>query len=273
MTNRIEQMFSHLKKKGRKALIGYVTAGFPKKNTLTVLAPLLGKSGLDLLELGVPFSDPIADGPTIQRASQVALANGVTLSWVLQAVSSLRSQDVSLPIVLMSYSNPILSMGLDRFFTKAKRSGVDGLIVPDLIPEEGRPFETAARKNQIDLIYLVAPTTPSDRLKQIAKATRGFLYAVSLTGVTGARDRLPRGVTEFLTRIRRFTTKPVAVGFGLSSSQHIQAVRKHVHGVIVGSALIHEIERSEKKSWKGVGRYVSLLQKALNPGKETSNAS
>lgn len=263
--NRIDRTFARLRRSKRKALIGYVTAGFPTKSAFFKLVPLLERSGLDLLELGVPFSDPIADGPTIQRASERALRQGVTLSWILQAVSSLRRKGIRLPIILMSYANPLLTHGLDRFFERAAAAGVDGLIVPDLILEEAAAFQRPARKCRIAMIYLAAPTTPDDRLRRIAHATRGFLYAVSLTGVTGARRSLPPGVMEFLGRLRRLTSKPVAVGFGLSTPDHVRAIRPSADGVIVGSALIREIETSRSNSFVNVARYVGSLQQALNP--------
>ena len=238
--NRIDQTFARLKRSRRKALIGYLTAGFPTKAGFAHLVCALEKAGLDLFEIGVPFSDPVGDGMTIQRSSQKALANGVTLEWVLRAVSALRPQ-IKAPIILMSYANPLAAMGLQRFFARAKAAGVDGVIIPDLIPEEGKPFDQLAAKNGIALIYLAAPTTTRKRLKRIARATRGFLYAVSLTGVTGARKTVAAGVPGFLSQIRRFTSKPVAVGFGISTPSQVQSVRKRVDGVIVGSALIDQL--------------------------------
>src|ERR1035437_3760005 len=163
--NRIDQTFKSLKQVGQKALIGYVTAGFPTKASLRTLIPLLEKAALELLEIGVPFSDPIADGPTIQHSSQIALQNGVTLVWILQSVTQLRRQGVKLPIILMSYCNPIHAMGIDKFFKQAQASGVDGLIIPDIILEEGEPYAQSAAKHGIDLVYLVAPTTPRARIR------------------------------------------------------------------------------------------------------------
>ncbi len=263
MTNRIDQTFSRLKKQKRKALVGYVTAGFPNKKALATLVPLLEKSGLDILELGVPFSDPIADGPTIQRASQVALAQGTTLSWILSQVKSLR-RTVKLPIILMSYSNPIFAVGVEAFFRACKNVGVDGLIIPDLIPEESGYFDAASRKYGVHLIYLVAPTTPSERIKQVARATRGFLYAVSLTGVTGTRKDLPKDVVGFLDQVHRASPCPVAVGFGISTPEQVRRLRSHVDGIIVGSALIHAVEKSDRRTYRQAGRYVASLAKALN---------
>src|SRR5258708_7438611 len=170
--NAIDQTFARLKRSGKKALIGYVTAGFPTQAAFSNVVRRLEKAGLDLLEVGVPFSDPVADGATIQRASQKALQNGVTLEWILKTVKTLR-RDVRLPIIFMSYSNPLLHMGLPHFFARAKAAGVDGVIIPDLIPEEGKPFERVASKCGIALIYLATPTTSPVRLKQIVRATPG----------------------------------------------------------------------------------------------------
>jgi tryptophan synthase alpha chain len=266
--NRIDQTFTRLKKSGRKALIGYVTAGFPTKAGFPAVVKNLEKAGLDMLEIGVPFSDPVADGPTIQRASQKALQNGVTLDWVLRTSAALR-RDATLPIILMSYSNPILAMGLDRFFARAKQSGVDGVIIPDLTPEEGKAFESSAGKHGTALIYLAAPTTDNTRLHRIAHATHGFLYAVSLTGVTGARAAVAPDLARFLSRIRRSTSKPVAVGFGISTPDHVRSVRRHADGIIVGSALINHLE----KSVQSASRFVTSLQAALNSRKESNHAS
>jgi tryptophan synthase alpha chain len=269
--NRIDRTFKVLKLCRRKALIGYVTAGFPTKASLLTLVPLLEKSGLDLLELGVPFSDPIADGPTIQHSSQLALENGVTLEWVLKSARQLRQKGVKLPLIFMSYCNPIHTMGVDLFFQKAAACGVDGLIIPDMIPEEADVYERSARKRGIDLIYLVSPTTPRARARMIVRRTNGFLYAVSLTGVTGTRKALPIHAATFLKSIKKVCRKPVAVGFGLSTPQQVHDISKHADGVIVGSALIREIERSKRTSFKGAAAFVKSLRRALD--KENTHAS
>jgi len=264
MANRIEKVFARLKNARRKALIGYLTAGFPAKSAFGKLVRVLENSGVDLLEVGVPFSDPIADGPTIQHASQVALKNGVTLDWILQSVKSLRRDGVELPIIMMSYCNPIQAMGLARFFSTAQAAGVDGLIIPDMIPEESADYSRLARKYQIDLIYLVAPTTPKPRIREIARKTSGFLYAVSLTGVTGVRTALPGHVNAFLHYVKDVSPKPVAVGFGLSTPTQVHEISRSVDGVIVGSALIRAIEKSSKPPYPGVVRFIRSLKGALN---------
>lgn len=258
--NRIDQMFAQLKRSGKKALIGYLTAGFPTKIAFVQAVKRLEKAGLDLLEVGIPFSDPVADGPTIQLASQKALNHGVTLDWTLKTVKALR-KEVHIPIILMSYSNPLIAKGIEPFFKAAKAAGVDGVIIPDLIPEEGSLFEGPAQRHGIAVIYLAAPTSTRDRLQKIARATQGFLYAVSLTGVTGARQALPQDVTKFLSQIRDFTRKPVAVGFGISSPEQVRTMRKQADGIIVGSALINHLE----KSLGHAERFVAALQKSLNP--------
>jgi len=271
--NRIDQTFRRLKRQNRKALIGYITAGYPNKPSFRKLVPLLEHSGLDLLEVGVPFSDPIADGPTIQHASQIALENGVTLHWILRSIRNLRRESIALPVILMSYCNPIHAMGIDRFFKAARASGVDGLILPDMIPEESGPYARAAKREGIALIFLVAPITPKPRIRAIARKTRGFLYAVSMTGVTGVQKAVPAQVTGFLKMVGGVSSRPVAVGFGLTTPEQIQAVSRYADGVIVGSALIRAIEKSKGSSFNAAGRFVESLARALNPGKDTSYAS
>ncbi len=273
MANRIDQTFSRLKKARRKALIGYITAGFPTKVSLKALVPLLERSGVDILEIGVPFSDPIADGPTIQYSSQMALRNGVTLAWILQSVKAMRQAGVELPLILMSYSNPIYAMGIDRFFQSARVAGVDGLIIPDLIPEEAEPFSRPAKKNGVYLIYLVAPTTPKARIRMIAQKTSGFLYAVSLTGVTGVSKVVPSDVAAFLKLIKTACRKHVAVGFGITTPHQAQEVARYADGVIVGSALIREIEKSKRTSFKSTAQFITSLRRALDYPKGAAHAS
>jgi tryptophan synthase alpha chain len=264
MANRIDQIFVNLKKRKAKALIGYLTAGFPTKSSFRRLVPLLEQNGVDVLELGVPFSDPIADGPTIQFASQVALKNGVTLDWILNSVKALRGEGVRFPIIFMSYCNPIHAMGIDRFFQRAQSAGVDGVIIPDLVPEEGGPYGRAAKRYGLDLIYLVAPTTPKARIRAIAKQTHGFLYAVSLMGVTGVQKVLPKEVSLFLKSIKTVCKKPIAVGFGLSTPRQVRNLSHHADGVIVGSALIRAVEKSKGPRYEGVARFVRSLKGALH---------
>jgi len=268
---KIARTFSILKKQKRKALIGYMTAGFPTKSSLKTLVRKLEASGLDILEIGVPFSDPIADGPTIQHSSQIALKNGVTLEWIFKSVNELRQERVQLPIVFMSYCNPIYAMGIDAFFRKAASSGVDGVIIPDLIPEEGAPYALAAKRHGIDLIYLVAPTTPKARIRIVAGKTTGFLYAVSLTGVTGVQKALPAEAAGFLNYTTSVSRAPVAVGFGITTPDQARHIARYADGVIVGSELIRQIEKSKSLSFTAACAFVNSLRSALD--KETAHAS
>jgi len=260
--NRIDETFKALKAKQDKALIGYLTAGYPDKKSFEALVPRLVEAGLDMLEIGIAFSDPIADGPVIQQASQKALDNGVTLDWTLQATARLR-QTIKIPFIFMSYCNPIYAMGLETFFKRAKESGVDGLIVPDLIPDVAGPYEQAAQQHGIHLIYLASPTSPKARLVQIAKQTRGFLYVVSLTGVTGARADLPKDLGAFVVRARGTSRVPVAVGFGISTPAQAKAVGKLADGVIVGSALIKAVSASQAPHFSEAISFVTSLKKEL----------
>jgi len=264
MTNRIDRTFVQLRKRRQKALIGYITAGFPTRGDLPQLVRLLEKAGTDILEIGVPFSDPIADGPTIQHASQVALQQGATLGWVLTSVKRLRQNGIKIPLILMTYCNPVYSMGIERFFKAASAAGVDGTIFPDLIPEEADDYAHAARKYGLDLIYLAAPTTPKERIRMIAAQTHGFLYAVSLTGVTGTRRVLPIELPRFLKSIRAVCRKPIAVGFGISTPALARAAARHADGIIVGSALIREIEKSHNNGFGDAVRFVRHLKGALH---------
>ncbi len=242
--NRIDRLFSELKSQGRKALVAYVTGGYPSLPAMDRAVRDLVKAGVDLVEIGVPFSDPIADGPTIQLSSQKALEGGITPARLLDWVKSFRKKHET-PMVLMTYMNPIQGMGLNSFARRARAAGVDGVIVPDLIIEEGRPLEKALGSAGIHLIYLVAPTTPPPRRTEIARRSRGFLYAVSLTGVTGARRALPRDLGSFLADVRRRSPVPVAVGFGISDGEQARHAAAHADGVIVGSAFITRLKNRE----------------------------
>jgi tryptophan synthase alpha chain len=195
-----------------------------------------------LFELGVPFSDPLADGATIQRASELALANGVRLPLCLETVAALRARGVAAPLVLMGYFNPFLQYGLERLAADAAAAGADGLIIPDLPPEEADACLSACRSNGLDLIFLVAPTTPDERIAEIAKVASGFIYCVALTGVTGARRELWPGLPDFLARVRRHIDLPLVVGFGISSAEHVRQISAFAEGAIVASALINTIE-------------------------------
>lgn len=239
-TNRIASVFAEKKAQNKKVLIAYVTGGYPSMKAMDHAVRDLEAGGVDLLEIGVPFSDPIADGPVIQAASHKALSTGVTLLSLLSWVKSFR-QKSSLPVVLMTYMNPVHRLGLKNFSQRSRAAGVDGVIVPDLVIEEGRALEQVLAEEGVSLIYLVAPTTPPARRTQIAERSRGFLYAVSVAGVTGARRGLPPGVDEFLKDLKERSPVPVAVGFGVSNGDQAREISRLTDGVIVGSAVVERV--------------------------------
>lgn len=239
--SRITATFDNLRSAGRVALMPYLTIGYPLLESALALVPVLVDAGADLIELGVPFSDPLADGATIQAASQRALDNGVTLSFCLEQAATLRGLGIAVPLVLMGYYNPIFQMGLEHFARRAASAGIDGVIVPDLPPEESDELLLALRLQGIDPVFLLAPTSDDRRVQLVAEHTSGFLYLVSLTGVTGARDRLSAGVESFIKRVRPVTDLPIAVGFGISTPAQAARVARLADGVIVGSALIRAI--------------------------------
>lgn len=257
---RIEQRFSILKENNQKAFIAYIMAGDPDLHTTEELVFELERQGVDLIELGVPFSDPLADGPTIQAAGQRALASGTTLSGILELISRIRNR-VEIPIVLMSYFNPIYHYGVSTFLHDAKLKGVDGLIIPDLSLEEGEEITALAGMTGVDLIFLVAPTSSLGRIKKISSVSEGFIYYVSLTGVTGARENLENEVGEFVSKIKKLTKKPVCVGFGVSTREQVKNILKFSDGVIVGSAIVKLIEQGqgEKDIVRKVGEFVKTL--------------
>jgi tryptophan synthase alpha chain len=241
----IAAAFAHARSERRVALLPYVMAGYPDLATSEALAVALARAGADVLELGVPFSDPLADGATIQHAGQVALEQGVTLNTCLDLAGRIAAQ-VAAPLVLMGYYNPILSLGLDRFCDRAAAAGVAGLIVPDLPPEEADLLASAAAQRGIELIYLVAPTSPDARIARVSAAAgrtgNGFIYCVSLSGVTGARAALSEGLPDFLACVRAHTSLPLAVGFGISSPEHVARVGELADGAVVASALINAVD-------------------------------
>lgn len=239
--DRISSTFDRLSRAGRTALMPYLTMGYPQQDSALVLVPALIEAGADLIELGVPFSDPLADGATIQVAAQQALANGMTLSLCLEQAARLRDRGIMAPFILMGYYNPILQMGLECFARRAAAAGVDGLIVPDLPPEEADALQVALQSQRIALVFLLAPTRDNERVQFVAGRTGGFLYLVSLTGVTGARDQLPPDLESFVARARAATDLPLAVGFGISTPDQAARVARIADGVIVGSALVRAI--------------------------------
>lgn len=235
--NRIDNAFKKLKASRRKAFIAYITAGDPDLATTGKLVLSLERAGADLIELGIPFSDPIADGPTIQAASHRALLKKTTLSSVLDLVKRLRI-NTGIPIVFMTYYNPVLKYGLTSFFERCKNSGVDGVIVPDLPVEESDELARLGKKAGVRTIFLVAPTSTKKRVKDIVKKSAGFVYYVSSTGVTGARKNLPADMVKNIRFIKSMTSKPVAVGFGVSDQKQAKLVARTADGVIVGSAIV-----------------------------------
>lgn len=256
--SRIASVFA---RRGHKALIPYVTIGYPSVESTLRVVPLLAASGCDIIELGIPFSDPLADGTTIQKASYHALQNGVTTRLCFEVAREL-SQKIDIPLVFMTYYNLLLGYGLEKFCGECATSGVDGLIIPDLPPEEGSDLEEISAQQGIDLIYLLAPTSTADRIRLVADRSRGFIYLVSVTGVTGARDRLPQDVAEFVSRVRGVVSQPLGIGFGISSAQQAGDMARLADGVIVGSRIIQLME--EDDSLGSAGSFAAELRQALD---------
>jgi len=261
--SRLDDVFEKVREEKRVALMPFLTAGDPTPEQTERYILEMEKNGADIVELGIPFSDPLADGPTIQRASQRALAGGVTPAGILDFLKGLRRK-TSLPVVLMGYYNPIFHYGVSSFVEAAKEAGAEGLIVPDLPPEEAGGLITAARKADLDTIFLLAPTSTPERIQKIAEVSRGFIYYVSLTGVTGARTKLASGIEDSIARIREATTMPVCIGFGISSPEHVEQVRACADGVIVGSAVVGLIEQVGvmPEGPAKVGRFIGKLKAA-----------
>lgn len=244
-THPIAAAFARAKAEGRVALLPYVMSGYPDVEASETIAVALCQAGADVLELGMPFSDPLADGATVQAASQKALDGGMTLVGVLELAARIAAR-VSTPLVLMGYYNPIFNYGIDHFVEAAASAGVAGLIVPDLPPEEAEPLRTVAAEHAIELIFLVTPTSPDERIAQVARMASltggGFLYCVSLSGVTGARDRLPEHLADFLARVRAHTNLPLVVGFGVSRPEHVAEIGRIADGAAIGSALLNAVD-------------------------------
>ena len=235
-----------MKRKGRKGFIPFITAGDPDLETTRELIVELARAGATVIELGVPFTDPMADGPVIQRASERALRHGFDLAEVLQVVFDARKQ-TDVPIVLFSYYNPLLQFGIARLAGEAKSAGVDGVLVTDLVPEEASEFAAVLRANNLDMIFLVAPTSTDERLKMVAERATGFIYAVSCAGITGAREEMSAEAEKLVKRVRRFSDLPIAVGFGISTPEHLIGVWRFADAAVVGSALVAEIERHSNR--------------------------
>ena len=241
--SRIQKRFDWLKSKSEKALVAFITAGDPDLATTTELFSVIEEGGADIIELGVPFSDPLADGPVIQAASQRSLKSGTTLKKIIQLVRDIRKSS-QLPIVLMTSFNPVFVYGQEAFVKDAVDAGVDGVIIPDLPPEEAGEFDALAKPKNLDLIHLLAPTSTPDRIEMVGTQSRGFVYYVSLTGVTGARDSIATGVEDKVTQIKQATSLPVLIGFGISGPEQAKAASGFSDGVIVGSAIVRMIEET-----------------------------
>ncbi len=256
--SRIATVFSQ---PGHKALIAYITTGYPSIEATWRLVPLLIENGCDIVELGIPFSDPLADGATIQKASFHALKNGVTPGLCLEVARKLR-RNVSASLIFMTYFNPVLSYGLQRFCRDCADSGIDGLIIPDLPPEEGAVLEGFSRNHQLDVIYLLAPSATPERIKLVAAKSRGFIYLVTVTGVTGVRERLSQDLLAFVTRVRKETGQPLCLGFGISTPQQAAEVSRLADGVIIGSRLIQLVE--EDASLSRLADFISGVRAAID---------
>jgi len=263
-TSRLEATFTRLRARGERALVAYLMAGDPSLAETRRLVVEAERRGADVIELGVPFSDPLADGPVIQRAGTRALAAGTSLARVLEMVSTLRAQ-VHVPLVVMTYYNPVLAFGLKSFARTAADAGADGVIVPDLPWEECEPLRAETEPAGLDMIQFVAPTSTPTRVKTIARLSRGFIYVVSLTGVTGARRELPKDLDAQIRTLRLVTTKPVCVGFGVSTPEQVAAVGQIADGVAVGSAIVRTIEEHTGTAAlvDRVGDFIAALKQPL----------
>jgi tryptophan synthase alpha chain len=242
-STRISKRFAELREAGELGIVAYLTAGDPSLDATHKFVLAIAEAGADVIELGVPFSDPLADGPTIQRASERALKSGTTLNGVLDLVRRIRKWS-EVPLVLFSYYNPILQMGLEKFAASAAQAGADGMLVTDLTPEESEEYRRIMRAHQLDTIFLAAPTSSDERLKKISACSTGFLYIISRTGVTGAKDSLPDELPALLRRAHQFTDLPIAVGFGISLPGHVSVLGGLADAAVVGSALVGEIEKA-----------------------------
>jgi tryptophan synthase alpha chain len=264
---RIERKFQRLGEAGEMGLIAYVTAGDPSLDATEKIVLAAAEAGADVIELGVPFSDPVADGPTIQRASERALRSGTTLAGVLELTRRIRAHS-EVPLVLFSYFNPILQMGLEKFAAAAADAGADGVLATDLTPEESSEYRTAMRARGLDTIFLGAPTSTDARLEKISACSSGFLYLISRTGVTGAREALPEELPALVRRARQLTKLPIAVGFGISLPTHVTVLGGIADAAVVGSALVAEIEKasSADAAAAAVAGKIRVLKSAARAG-------
>ena len=260
--SRIEEVFRKTREKGRLAFIPFLTAGFPDKKTSGELINGLCKAGVDLIEIGIPFSDPIADGPVIQASSNVALSGGMNISKAFKLVDDLNDK-ISCPIVFMTYYNPVYRYGLERFAADCKKSGIAGVIIPDLPLEEAGEWIMCARSSELDTIFMVAPTSSEERIRLIAGNTCGFLYCVSIKGVTGAQQQISKSTIDFISNLRNLTDKPIAVGFGISEMGQVKQLRGCTDGVIVGSKII-QIMLDSPDPKRGMVDVLGFVEDMLN---------
>ena len=258
--SRIAEAFATLKSQNRKAFIPFITAGDPDLETTRKLIVELARVGSTLIELGIPFTDPMADGPVIQRASERALQNTFPLEDVLQIVSEAR-QEIDVPIILFSYFNPLLQFGVEKLAREARSAGIDGVLVTDLVPEEAEEFATVLKRNDLDMIFLIAPTSTDERLKMVAERASGFIYAVSRAGITGAREAMSAEAEKLVNRMRKFSDLPIAVGFGISKPEHVTDVWRYADAAVVGSAIVAKLEHVESSSAavQVIGEFVRQL--------------
>lgn len=267
-THRLQNTFQGLAAQGKTGIIAFVTVGFPDLPTTLELVPALAKAGADIIELGIPFSDPLADGATIQKASFHALRQGITLKRCLEACATLRHNGLNTPLVFMGYYNPLLAMRLKAFAAAAQAAGLDGIIVADLPPEESAPLREECGPRGIDVIPLLAPTSTEGRIAAACQVASGFIYCVSLAGVTGARTQLSQEALGLVGRVRAHTSLPIAVGFGVSRREHVEAIGKYADAVAVGSALINVLDNAPHgEAAARAVRFLSELRGAVEPSR------
>lgn len=258
--NRIAESFTRLDNENRKGFIPFITAGDPDLKTTVDLILMLARNGATVIELGVPFTDPMADGVVIQRASERALKNDFGIAEILDSVREAR-KEIETPIILFSYFNPLLQYGLERLCVDAQNAGVDGFLVTDLVPEEAGEFSELLRKTALDMIFLVAPTSSDERLKMVAERASGFIYAVSRAGVTGAQEQTSSSAKILVERMRNFTDLPIAVGFGISTAEHVEQTWKYADAAVVGSAIVKKIEEfaTDENLVEKIGEFAQKL--------------
>ncbi len=256
--SKINTTFKELRSRGKKAFIPYIMAGDPSLKTTQELILLLEEWGADIIELGVPFTDPLADGPTIQRAAERALTKKVTLKKVIKTVGNVRNK-TDIPIVLMTYLNPVFKYGIDEFINDSTKAGVDGVIIPDLPPDEEKEFIGDSKKGGIDTIFLLAPTSTDERIKLVAKVSSGFIYYVSITGITGSKILFNKNLKNMIKKIRGFSDKPVAVGFGVKTPEEAREASRLADGVVVGTSIVKIV--SERGT--NIEKYIKSLRKAI----------